>query len=151
MSVQFKELDLGWDKIHQNIKESSSKIAVVGIIGGGEELRKAVANEFGTDKIPERPFMRQTFDKVEPEIKKKKKEGLNQIIFDNASPSRVLSRIGNFYRSEIRKAIRNREFKANSEFTIRRKNRTAKKKGNPIPLIDTGKMIQSLKVEIRND
>lgn len=144
MSVKIKELDLGWKEIQHNIIQASSKVAVVGIIGGGEELEKAVANEFGTDKIPERPFMRQTFDKVAPEIQKKKKEGMNQMIFDGVKPSKVLSRIGNFYRQEIRNAIANKEFKPNSASTIKRK-------GSETPLLDTGKMQQSLQVEIRDD
>lgn len=152
MSAKIKELDLGWKKLEKSIMDSSSKIAVVGIIGGGEELRKAVANEFGTDKIPERPFMRQTFDKVKPDIEKKKSEAIRQIIFDDLKPSTALRGIGDYYKKEIQASIKNREYKENAESTKKRKNRTAKKgKGNPIPLFDQGTMQQSLKVEIRDD
>lgn len=169
MSVTIKEKDLGWRDLQDAIGKAADKEVAVGIMKGGEELKKAMANEFGTDRIPERPFMRQTFDKVIDEIQKMKSEAIRQIIFDDVKPGRALSKIGVFYRQQVRAAIRNREFEPNADSTLERKlgkisdkkkqerirkhiakvGKAAATRG-PIPLIDTGKMVQSIQVEVRN-
>jgi hypothetical protein len=143
MSV--KERDLGWREIQKRIDNATSKEAFAGVIGGGEELKKAIANEFGTDKIPERPAFRQTFDRFEKEIRELKSEGMNRIIYDGTKPSVELSRVGDFYINKIRTEISTKSggFEANSEVT-------AQRKGSETPLLDEGKMIQSYKTEIRN-
>jgi len=143
--MDIKERDLGWREIQRRIDKATSKEVAVGIIGGGEELEKAVANEFGTDKIPERPFMRQTFDRFFKEIQELKAEGMNRIVYDGTKPSVELNRIGDFYRNKVRSEISSKSggFEANAEVTVKRK-------GSETPLLDTGKMIQSIKVEVRN-
>lgn len=143
MSV--KERDLGWREIQARIKKATSKEVAVGIMGGGEELEKAVANEFGTDKIPERPFMRQTFDRFLKDIQELKSEGMNRIVYDGTKPSIELNRIGDFYKNKVRREISTKSggFEVNAESTIKRK-------GSETPLFDEGKMLQSIKVEIRN-
>lgn len=143
MSV--KEIDLGWREIQDRISKAKEKEVAVGIIGGGEELEKAIANEFGTDKIPERPVFRQTFDKFLKDIQKLQKEGLNNIIYNDADVEITLSRTGDFYITKMRSEISTKSggFAPNSEATIKRK-------GSETPLLDTAKMIQSYKKEIRN-
>jgi hypothetical protein len=143
--MSIKERDLGWREIQKRISNATSKEVAVGIMGGGEELEKAVANEFGTEKIPERPFMRQTFDRFFKELQKLKSEGMNRVVYDGTKPSVELSRVGAFYQNKVRTEISTKSggFEPNADITIKRK-------GSETPLLDTGKMIQSIKVDVRN-
>jgi hypothetical protein len=150
--LKVSDIDLGWNEILDNVTRSDKEYshAAVGIIGGGDILQIAVWNEMGTKNIPERPFIRQPYDKHLKGIKKLARFLADQVLIGNMTKRNALEALGDDFRNKVRNAIEGREYKINAPATIKRKNRTAREgEGNPIPLIDTGRMVQSIKVEVR--
>ena len=95
----------------------------------------AFFNEFGTLKIPMRPFFRNAIN----DNTKKWFASLQQLIaYDNA---RALDRVGEIVRSDIVNSITNLRTPPNSEATIKRK-------GSSNPLIDTGLLRRSVTYKV---
>jgi hypothetical protein len=133
-----KLVDRGWNKIWRNIQALDGQSLAVGILGGVEY---AGWLEFGTSRMKPRPFMRQTFES---------KGGLMEAaiaaawgrILGGSGASAEANKLGNFYRSEIQRTIKNGSFAPLSAQTIARK-------GSSKPLIDTGRLIGSIAYELR--
>nr|WP_314098046.1 hypothetical protein [uncultured Lachnoanaerobaculum sp.] len=101
----------------------------------------AMWNEFGTEHAPSRPFLRMSVDENEGKIKdflKSKKADLIR----GASAEQVLKEIGIFQKDLIQEKITNGSFVPNAQATI-------DKKGSSKPLIDTGRMRQSVNYVIK--
>ena len=101
----------------------------------------AMWNELGTERAPSRPFLRMSVDENEGKIKnflKSKKADLVQ----GASAEQVLKEIGIFQKDLIQEKITNGDFEENARATI-------EKKGSSKPLIDTGRMRQSVNYVIK--
>ena len=101
----------------------------------------AAYSEFGTSDIPERPFMRQSFENHQPELQAMCEEALATVA-NGGSPEDALNKIGVLARGLIQEEIVNGGFAPNAPSTI-------KKKGSSQPLIDTGTMRQSVNYRIR--
>lgn len=100
-------------------------------------VQVVIWNEFGTDKIPERPAIRQAFDENLDEIIRFCSVNYQLYTLDKISTAELLNRIGLFMVSLIKNSIRDLQEPPNAPYTI------AKKKSSN-PLIDTGQMIQSV-------
>ena len=102
----------------------------------------AVWNELGTVHIPARPFLRQSVDdnvsKINSFLQSKKKD-----LVRGVSAEQVLKEIGIFQKDLIQEKITEGNFAPNAESTV-------KKKGSSKPLIDTGRMRQSVNYEIKS-
>lgn len=101
----------------------------------------AAWNELGTVNMPSRPFLRKSVDENESKIKNflqsKKKD-----LVRGVSAEKVLKEIGIFQKDLIQEKITEGDFAPNAESTI-------KKKGSSKPLIDTGRMRQSVNFVIQ--
>jgi hypothetical protein len=97
----------------------------------------AAWNELGTSTIPARPFMADSVDKHQDEINKFCKERMKRFSSGAEDAETVLKLCGNFQVGAIQKEIVDGDFAPNAESTIR-------KKGSDKPLIDTGRMRQSV-------
>lgn len=101
----------------------------------------AAWNELGTVNMPSRPFLRNSVDeneaKIDSFIQSKKGDFVRSV-----SAEQVLKEIGIFQKDLIQEKITEGDFAPNAESTI-------KKKGSGKPLIDTGKMRQSVNYVIR--
>lgn len=101
----------------------------------------AMFNELGTVHIPSRPFLRDSVDangdQINTFLQAMKKE-----LLQGASAEEVLKKIGAFQKGLVQEQIVNGDFAPNSEETIRRK-------GSDTPLVDTGRMRQSINFVIR--
>ncbi len=99
-------------------------------------IDKAMWNEFGTEHIPSRPFMRDSVDKhisaIEHMLKAQEEAFLN-----GASARKVLEGVGLFQKDLVQTEIEQGDFAANAEATIKRK-------GSDKPLIDTSQMKDSV-------
>ena len=105
--------------------------------GGVDVAEYALYNELGTSRgIPSRPFIRDSVDKHSDEINKFLERAVAKIL-DGASVETVLSMIGAEQVKRIQSEILDGNFAPNAEATIRRK-------GSDHPLIDTGRMMQSV-------
>lgn len=96
----------------------------------------AAWNELGTVNMPSRPFIRKSVDENESKINaflQSKKDDLVRGI----SAEQVLKEIGIFQKDLIQEKITEGSFVSNAESTVRQK-------GSSKPLIDTGRMRQSV-------
>lgn len=101
----------------------------------------AMFNELGTVHIPSRPFLRDSVDangdQINTFLQAMKKE-----LLQDASAEEVLNKIGAFQKGLVQEQIVKGDFAPNSEETIRRK-------GSDTPLVDTGRMRQSINFVIQ--
>lgn len=101
----------------------------------------AMVNELGTIHIPSRPFLRNSVDsnsdKINAFLQARKKR-----ILKGESAEEALKKIGAFQKGLIQEQIVEGSFAPNAEATIR-------KKKSATPLIDTGRMRQSVNFVIR--
>ncbi len=101
----------------------------------------AAWNELGTVKSPSRPFLRKSVDENEEKINhflQSKKADLLQ----GKAAEQVLKEIGIFQKDLIQEKITEGSFTPNAASTVR-------KKGSNKPLIDTGRMRQSVNYVIK--
>ncbi len=101
----------------------------------------AMWNELGTEHIPARPFLRKSVDENTAEINgflQSKKED----ILRGVPAEQILKEIGIFQKDLIQQKITEGSFTPNAAATVRRK-------GSSHPLIDTGRMRQSVNYVIR--
>ena len=99
-------------------------------------------NEFGTSKIPERPFIRSTLRIKKREIIRQQKQLLKKIVDGKLNTTKALGILGLFVADEIRKRIVALRTPPNAPATI------AAKKGKSNPLIDEGQLKNSITHEV---
>lgn len=101
----------------------------------------AAWNELGTEHIPSRPFLRKSVDENEGKINQFLQAEVRSLA-NGKTAEALLNEIGNFQKSLVQEKITEGTFAPNSERTIR-------KKGSSKPLIDTGRMRQSVNYVIK--
>ena len=101
----------------------------------------AAWNELGTSRMPSRPFMRQSIDNHTGEINAFL-QGMEGELAGGADAQTILNEVGVFQKDMIQQEITNGSFTPNAPATIARK-------GSSHPLIDTGRMRQSVNYIIR--
>ena len=101
----------------------------------------AAYNELGTDHIPARPFIRQSVDDNESKIKSFLKAQVKDF-GKGKSAEQILKEIGIFQKDLMQDKITSGSFAPNADSTI-------KKKGSSKPLVDTGRMRQSVNYVIQ--
>ena len=150
------ETDRGYKKFKENMKalEKGSYVKVgfpveeeenKTVRGKGGEIvtssdltvaAVATFNEFGTDKIPERSFIRAGINEKLTEIKAFIEGQRGELLM--GSIAGALGRIGTLGQNIIQKKIQSMQDPANAPSTVLRK-------GSSHPLIDTGQMVQSVR------
>lgn len=125
------------------IKECDDKEICVGFnaSSGTEEDGTSIVdiaawNEFGTENIPSRPFMRDTMRNNREEINSFLASSMKRMM-NGSEPEKVMNQVGSKVKGMMQKEIRDGEFEPNKPSTIA-------KKGSDKPLIDTGRMRQSV-------
>ena len=147
--------DLGYAEILGKLSElAEGAYVVVGIrsAAGGEDTGNgfnlaslAAVHEFGSEKagVPERSFLRSVTDARREEIGDRAEAEVGRIL-DGGDVDRELELIGIEHAGKIQQAIADRTIGGppNAEETIRRKK-------SDTPLIDTGRLRQSIDSEVR--
>ena len=110
---------------------------------GTDLVDVAAYNEFGASDIPARPFMKQSFENHEPELKAACTAAY-QKVSAGGTAEQALKELGAFAKGLIQEEIANGSFEPNAPSTIR-------KKGSERPLIDTGFMRQSVNYVIKKE
>lgn len=130
------------------IQELADKEVVIGFQHGdateddGTDICDIAAwNELGTEHIPSRPFLRKSVDENEDKINNFIDAKANALM-NGISAEQTLKEIGLFQKSLVQDKITDGNFVNNAESTKR-------KKGSSHPLIDTGRMRQSVNYWIR--
>lgn len=140
--------DLGLKRIMRELEKAKTATVEVGIHEGSGQLdgvtiaQYAMYNEYGTSRIPERSFMRSTFDEKLGEIKATMDRQYNQVITGNSTVFRALSRLGMEHETDIKQKIRDLKTPPNAKSTIA-------KKGSDNPLIDTGTMLNTVRYVVK--
>ena len=113
-------------------------------VDGTAVVDYATFNEFGTEYIPARPFMSITAELYTDDISRFTQYLVGRMIDGKITDETVFRNMGEKYQSYIQKTIRDAKTWAvpNAESTI-------EKKGSTSPLIDTGRMVQSVRYEVK--
>ena len=135
-------------KLQKILKELADKEVRIGFQQGkateedGTDICDIAAwNELGTVNMPSRPFLRMSVDDNSDKINSFMSAQKRSII--NGEPTdRILKKIGIFQKDLIQEKITEGSFAPNAPSTI-------KAKGSSKPLIDTGRMRQSVNFEIK--
>ena len=155
MSV--KDSDPGFRNLLRKLKKiereaNGIKVGVFSSVSGSDEVIKAAANEFGvpsthgsglragkghTVSIPERSYLRSTYDDIISRIHKRLMREQKNIISGKLTPTEFWRKTGVYFVSKVRSKIRNGNFEPNAPST-------AKSKGSSKPLIDTGRLRQEI-------
>lgn len=153
--VATRQVNPGWaKKIAKNIKGLAKKEVAVGFPRGGEAasltydegasvLDVAVWNQFGTKHIQARPFMDYGTEAMIADVKGEMEAVAEQANRREISADQALRSIGVFGEKSIQEAITDGMYAPNAPQTVKRK-------GSSKPLIDTGKMRQSVASVVRD-
>lgn len=152
LDKMFIGLDFKWSseglKVSRAFETLDKQIVQVGFFQG--EMRKpkkgerrpaslgevAAYNEFGTSRIPPRPFMGKAMEKNYDNIREEMKTASANIT-KGGDAMMQLNRLGEKGKSMVQTSIRDGGWTPNAPATV-------KKKGSSRPLIDTGQMWQSV-------
>lgn len=152
---KIRDKDLGWGKLALFFKDNTTgSVASVGIQGDKATVERgeyatnveiAAVHEFGKGAIPQRSFLRSTFDDnlsdLHTELKQLAKDVYGGKI---KSLEGELNLIGEELRGKILDKLDSNIPPPLSDFTI------ARKKGEATALIDTGQMKNSIGVDVRD-
>jgi hypothetical protein len=147
--VAFKDKDMGWQQIELNIKQLKGRRVKIGIMGnesveGTSVVDYAIYNEFGTSRgIPARPFMAKTADENREATVKIAEVMIGNVIDRKYNVDTMLGRLGAWYQAKVQMTIRNAK-----EWAVPNNPATIKAKGSSSPLIDTGRMVGSVRYEV---
>lgn len=108
---------------------------------GTDLVAVAAYNEYGTSDTPARPFMKQSFENHEQELRAACENAFKGVS-SGGSAETALKQLGVFAKGLIQEEIASGSFEPNKPSTI-------KKKGSARPLIDTGLMRQSVNYTIK--
>ena len=142
MPVTIIDKDMGFERVKLDFKQLRDRQVRVGI-WGDEVVDYAIYNEFGTSRMPARPFMQTTYNTHMPKVLKFVEYLTGQIIDGKTTPDHVLRTVGEKYQAAIQMTIRDAKTWAvpNDPYTVQRK-------GSSSPLIDTGRMLASVRYEV---
>jgi hypothetical protein len=151
------DVDLGWNEIQEQLEYAAKSYVQVGFQedsktktqlkgtrrkqGGLSMPEIAASNEFGTDKIPARPFMSTSFDENRNAIYAFIQKNYEKILDGKQTTEKALGLVGIAMVGLIQKKIRQIVYPPNAPSTI-------KIKGSSKPLIDYGQMIQSVREKV---
>lgn len=158
MSKNVKDIDIGFKKLIKELSNLGNLRIKVGVQGdeareaktftdsqGNERKAKvdlvtvASANEFGTDDIPERSFLRSTMIKNE-RLNYQRLSEVKKLVAENKFDAEdLLKKVGLAVVADVQKTITEGgvPYVPNAEATI-------ESKGSSSPLIDTGQLRQSI-------
>lgn len=147
----------GGDKLNQALQKlAKNKISIragfpSGATGtnGASIPAYAAYNEFGTKRIPSRPFMRTTANNCQ----QKWVDALAKVLNIQAlqgDPKSACAVVGDMMRADIVETIQRGSFAPNSPKTIAAKARKGKSEPDH-PLIDTGQMIAAVISEVKDE
>lgn len=140
--------DMGWIRIKSDIAALKGRGVKVGLLAGGPKqdgvpvVEYATLNEFGTENIPSRPFMRKTSDDAQKPITPFAASVTRRLLANQVNPDGVLDSLGLWYQARIRATIR-----SSPSWAVANAPMTIAAKGSSTPLIDQGIMIGAVNYE----
>jgi hypothetical protein len=145
-----KVIDRGMEQFKRELERMRAAIVTVGLHQdsgsnkGVHIAEYAAYNEYGTENVPSRPFMRTTFDENVQSISQVMKEEYLKTQDGRSTASRGLNIVGLKYAEMIKETIRSRNF------LPRLKPATIKaKKGSTKTLVDSNEMVKAIKRKVK--
>lgn len=154
MSVTIRDRDAGYAALVARVfglAKVKPRIDVGVLEGPGGEthgddavtvLEVAVWNEFGTDSVPSRSFVRAWFDEHEAELRQELVKLMQAVVRGERTKDQVLELLGQRCVAQIQARIADGIDPPNAPSTIARK-------GSSKPLIDTGALRSSISYRVR--
>lgn len=146
MSASFKDVDNGFKAAISALAKANIDV-VIGVLGsaGESEVQIAAVHEFGSQDghIPQRSYLRLTVDARRDEILNLLEKQLHA-----TDPAIAANRVGLQVVSMVRETIRSRQTEGPKDQALRPA--TIKRKGSDLPLVDTGRLLQSITSEQRS-
>lgn len=149
MATNTKDIDRGLKQFIAELQKARVTEVAIGIFGYSGESEKGVTiaeyathNEFGTIHIPERSFMRTSFDENISAITADLDRGYDDVKSGNATVYSALNKIGMKHTDRVKKKILSNIAPPNAASTIARKKSSR-------TLIDTGTMLNSVNHLVR--
>ncbi|OOF52560.1 hypothetical protein [Rodentibacter trehalosifermentans] len=149
VNVKIKDLGLADEiKFAQELDGAQIKIGIQAdekgeYENGASVLDVAAWNEFGTNKIPSRPFIRQCFSDNLPALEK----GLRIVavkVLNGEEPKIALSQLGQWYQDKQKECLLHFPWKPNAASTV-------KAKGSSKPLVDTSQLVNSIRYKVETN
>lgn len=149
MSKGVIDIDRGWNRIRRELARMAKSFVKVGVLSnaGTEDdgttlVDVATVNEFGAPEknIPERPFLRQSYDMNRTEVSKKKAALTDKILEGKKDTRRALDELGVWFTGKVKQTFTKGDFPPNAPATIKRK-------GSSRPLIHSGRLRASINHE----
>lgn len=152
MGFELKRVDHGWREILKWSKERGA-YAKAGVLGEGSHAKPredgdslsnvelAVIHEFGAPKagIPERSFVRASFELHRPEYLLMLKRFITSALLRRETLVKALSVIGQAMASDMKKLIT-----TEGGHPVPLAPATVARKGSSVPLLDTGQLVNSI-------
>ena len=136
--------DKGWKRIRRQARELKDSGVKVGVLGdaerddGADMILIALANEFGTDTIPARPFIRGAYGEHKQDLGNTKDRLVRLVFAGKIDVPRALGLLGEEHKGQIQEYMTALDHPPNAPSTI------ARKRGSTNPLIDTGQLRRSI-------
>lgn len=143
-----QDIDRGMKRIMRELQKAKVSEVVIGLQQGDKNAEGAdiatyaAYNEYGTSKIPERSFMRTTFDERANGLQNDLRRQFGMVMDGTKSTFQALSYVGLKHQDQIKEKIVTLKSPPNSPATIA-------KKGSANPLIDTGAMVANVRYIVR--
>lgn len=139
--------DMGLQQFIRELQSARNAEVVIGLqegdMAGGQSIAEYGAyNEFGTEDIPERSFMRTTFDEKQQDLNAFITRQYDLVKQGKITVYRALGLIGLRHQDQIQKKIGSNIQPKNADSTIAQK-------GSSRTLIDTGAMLAAVRYIIR--
>lgn len=159
MSVTVKDDRRQYDRLRRDLNRLGSLRTTVGVhddagmhgLDGVTVAEIAAVHEFGEGRIPQRSFLRKTFDEREGAIRGVLEDGIADVIAERFTPQQVMDKAGMIVRGMVQTAIQAGIEPPLSEMTIASRDAKAKHggglqslAGQHTPLIDTGQLLSSI-------
>lgn len=142
MSIKITTLKDNTKRIIAELRKINNEKLVVGVVDP-IIAEYATYNEFGTKHIPERSFLRSTYDEQIRKWMKQLEEGISGIINMRTDASRVWDALGKKAKENVKNKLKSNVPPPNKASTIR------KKGAGKTTLFDTGALLRSITYEVR--
>lgn len=145
-------VDRGLDELKKTVRAIADRNAYVkaGVLEGSGEAppgeltngQLAAIQEFGTATIPARPFVSSSFEANRDKYKGMLAAGLEKVYANELPVSKLLGLLGTAMAADIKKRVTaGANFEPNAPSTIA-------KKGSARPLVDTGRLVNSVTYQV---
>lgn len=137
-------MDRGWKRIRLELAGLDKQRVKVGLQAGdtapdGTSLAEIGAfNEYGTSTIPARPFLRAAYEQYQRQLQQFKARLINLIYERKIDTGKGLAILGEKHQQQVQAKIGDGPWVENAPSTIAQK-------GSSKPLIDTGRLRQSIR------